>query len=90
MTKTIQNIIDFIRDFNINNYPDVTTLSSKLNINEYNTIGNNYINILEKKFNNIIYKNETEKEITIVYNDITFNLCFDKYNSNNIDVLIII
>jgi hypothetical protein len=86
MSKTIQHIIDFIRDFNINNYPNITEFKYEININEYNTIGNNYINILENKFNNnIIYKNETEKKIIINYNQITFNICF-----NNIDIIIII
>lgn len=71
--KKIQNIIDFIRKFNINLYPNNSHFKSIVDKREYNIIGNNYINILEQKFNSI---DKDNNNIMFNYNDFTFKISF--------------
>ena len=79
MTKTIQNIIDFIRNFNKKQYPDNFQFKSYINIDEYNRIGNNYINILAYKFNS---NDKDQNNITINYNELIFNVSFAMEDNN--------
>jgi hypothetical protein len=70
---SIQSIINFI----INTKNDELSISNYFrgDINEYYSIGNDYINILKNNFHN--YRSSTNKSIVIINNDIWVYVKFD-------------
>jgi hypothetical protein len=76
--EKIQSIIDIIRRFNKNNYPNNNVIKCVIDNDEYNRIGYMYIDILEQKFNSI---NKNNNEIIFIYNEIVFNVVFKNINN---------
>ena len=76
--EKIQSIIDIIRRFNKNNYPNNHVIKCIVDNDEYNRIGYMYIDILEQKFNSI---NKNNNEIIFIYNEIVFNVVFRNINN---------
>lgn len=79
---SIQSVIDFIKNkFYLIN--DELSIYNKFrgDINEYNMIGNNYINIIKDKFQNYYY--ETQKSIIINDNNLWFYIQINNLNDIN-------
>jgi|LakMenE01Jun11ns_1017448.scaffolds.fasta_scaffold9934357_3 hypothetical protein len=82
-SMTINNIIDFIKDktyIDNNNQIIKCDYNFKGNINDFNNIGDIYINIFKDKFN--IVENINNSEVIINYNNFSFNIKFTIDNND--------
>jgi hypothetical protein len=77
---SIQSIISFISNTKKSNNNELSVSNYfRGDMNEFNEIGFDYINILKNNFNN--YKNNTDKSIYIHYNSLWFNIQYQIDNN---------